>query len=308
MRAFVFPGQGAQAIGMGRELAEVYPAAREVFEQVDEALGEKLSDLIWNGDIETLTLTQNAQPALMAASMAAFRAMESEGLTIQDANFVAGHSLGEYSALCAAGALTLEDTARLLRLRGQAMQEAVPVGQGAMAAILGLDFATVDHIVRDIGGEGVVQAANDNDPGQVVISGHKDAVERAAAAMKQAGAKRALMLPVSAPFHSVLMQPAAAVMANALAGVDINPPAVPLVANVRAEAVTEPGAIRRLLVEQVTGTVRWRKSIANMAEAGVTEFWEIGAGKALSGMIKRIAKDAMVRNVGVPADIAALKG
>ena len=308
MRAFVFPGQGAQAIGMGRELAEVYPAAREVFEQVDEALGEKLSDLIWNGDIETLTLTQNAQPALMAASMAAFRAMESEGLTIQDANFVAGHSLGEYSALCAAGALTLEDTARLLRLRGQAMQEAVPVGQGAMAAVLGLDFATVDHIVRDIGGEGVVQAANDNDPGQVVISGHKDAVERAAAAMKLAGAKRALMLPVSAPFHSVLMQPAAAVMANALAGVDIHPPAVPLVANVRAEAVTEPGAIRRLLVEQVTGTVRWRESIANMAEAGVTEFWEIGAGKALSGMIKRIAKDASVRNIGVPADIAALKG
>ncbi|GHG12057.1 ACP S-malonyltransferase [Paracoccus aerius] len=308
MRAFVFPGQGAQTIGMGRELAEVYPAAREVFDRVDEALGEKLSDLIWTGDIETLTLTQNAQPALMATSMAAFRAMETEGITIRDANFVAGHSLGEYSALCAAGALTLEDTARLLRLRGQAMQEAVPVGQGAMAAILGLDFATVDRIAREAGGEGVVQAANDNDPGQVVISGNKDAVERAAAAMKEAGAKRALMLPVSAPFHSVLMQPAAAVMANALAGVDIQPPAVPLVANVRAEAVTEPGAIRRLLVEQVTGTVRWRESIANMAAAGVTEFWEIGAGKALSGMIKRIAKDAVVRNVGAPADIAALKG
>lgn len=308
MRAFVFPGQGAQTIGMGRELAEVYPAAREVFDRVDEALGEKLSDLIWTGDIETLTLTQNAQPALMATSMAAFRAMETEGMTIQDANFVAGHSLGEYSALCAAGALTLEDTARLLRLRGQAMQEAVPVGQGAMAAILGLDFATVDRIAREAGGEGVVQAANDNDPGQVVISGHKEAVERAAAAMKEAGAKRALMLPVSAPFHSVLMQPAAAVMANALAGVDIQPPAVPLIANVRAEAVTEPGAIRRLLVEQVTGTVRWRESIANMAAAGVTEFWEIGAGKALSGMIKRIAKDAAVRNVGAPTDIAALKG
>lgn len=308
MRAFVFPGQGAQTIGMGRELAEVYPAAREVFDRVDEALGEKLSDLIWTGDIETLTLTQNAQPALMATSMAAFRAMETEGITIRDANFVAGHSLGEYSALCAAGALTLEDTARLLRLRGQAMQEAVPVGQGAMAAILGLDFATVDRIAREAGGEGVVQAANDNDPGQVVISGNKDAVERAAAAMKEAGAKRALMLPVSAPFHSVLMQPAAAVMANALAGVDIQPPAVPLIANVRAEAVTEPGAIRRLLVEQVTGTVRWRESIANMAAAGVTEFWEIGAGKALSGMIKRIAKDAVVRNVGAPADIAALKG
>ncbi len=308
MRAFVFPGQGAQTIGMGRELAEAYPAARDVFEQVDEALGEKLSELIWEGDIETLTLTQNAQPALMATSMAAFRALESEGLGIQQANFVAGHSLGEYSALCAAGALTLEDTARLLRLRGQAMQEAVPVGQGAMAAILGLDFATVDRIAREVSGDEVVQAANDNDPGQVVISGHKAAVERAAAAAKEAGAKRALMLPVSAPFHSVLMQPAAAVMADALAGVEIQPPAVPLIANVRAEAVIEPGAIRRLLIEQVTGTVRWRESIANLVEAGVTEFWEIGAGKALSGMIKRIARDAAVRNVGVPADIAALKG
>lgn len=308
MRAFVFPGQGAQAVGMGRELAEVYPAAREVFDRVDEALGEKLSDLIWNGDIDTLTLTRNAQPALMAASMAAFRAMEAEGFTIQDANFVAGHSLGEYSALCAAGSLTLEDTARLLRMRGQAMQEAVPVGQGAMAAILGLDFAAVDHIAREVAGDEVVQAANDNDPGQVVISGHKEAVERAAEAMKAAGAKRALMLPVSAPFHSVLMQPAAAVMADALAGVDIHPPAVPLIANVRAEAVTEPGAIRRLLVEQVTGTVRWRESIANLAGAGVTEFWEIGAGKALSGMIKRIARDAAVRNIGAPADIVALRG
>lgn len=308
MRAFVFPGQGAQTIGMGRELAEAYPAAREVFDQVDDALGEKLSDLIWNGDIETLTLTQNAQPALMATSMAAFRALEAEGFGIHDAEYVAGHSLGEYSALCAAGALTLEDTARLLRLRGQAMQEAVPVGKGAMAAILGLDYDTVDRIARDIAGDEVVQAANDNDPAQVVISGHKDAVERAAAAMKEAGARRALMLPVSAPFHSVLMQPAAAVMADALAGVDIHAPAVPLIANVRAEAVSEPGAIRRLLVEQVTGTVRWRESMANLVEAGVTEFWEIGAGKALSGMIKRIAKDAKLRNIGAPADIAALKG
>ncbi|MAN56522.1 MAG: ACP S-malonyltransferase [Paracoccus sp. (in: a-proteobacteria)] len=308
MRAFVFPGQGAQTIGMGRELAETYPAARDVFDQVDEALGEKLSDLIWNGDIETLTLTQNAQPALMATSMAAFRALEAEGINIQDANFVAGHSLGEYSALCAAGSLTLEDTARLLRLRGQAMQEAVPVGQGAMAAILGLDFETVERIARDAAGDEVVEAANDNDPAQVVISGHKEAVERAAEAMKAAGAKRAMMLPVSAPFHSMLMQPAAAVMADALAGVDIQPPAVPLIANVRAEAVIEPGAIRRLLVEQVTGTVRWRESIANMAEAGVSEFWEIGAGKALSGMIRRIARDATVRNIGVPADVVALRG
>ncbi len=308
MRAFVFPGQGAQTVGMGRELAEAYPAARDVFEQVDEALDEKLSALIWDGDIETLTLTQNAQPALMATSMAAFRAMEAEGFNILDANFVAGHSLGEYSALCAAGALSLEDTARLLRLRGQAMQEAVPVGQGAMAAILGLDFETVDRIAREVAGDEVVQAANDNDPSQVVISGHREAVERAAEALKAAGAKRAMMLPVSAPFHSVLMQPAAAVMADALAGVDIQPPAVPLIANVRAEAVIEPGAIRRLLVEQVTGTVRWRESIANMAGAGVVEFWEIGAGKALSGMIRRITKDATVRNVGAPADIAALKG
>ncbi len=307
MRAFVFPGQGAQAVGMGRELAEAYPAARDVFDEVDEALGEKLSQLIWEGDAETLTLTQNAQPALMATSIAAFRAMEAEGINISDADFVAGHSLGEYSALCAAGALTLSDTARLLRLRGQAMQEAVPVGVGAMAAILGLDFETVDRIARDICGDEVVQAANDNDPAQVVISGHKGAVEQAMAAMKEAGAKRALLLPVSAPFHSVLMQPAAAVMADALAGVDIQAPAVPLIANVRAEPVIEPGAIRRLLVEQVTGTVRWRESMANLAEGGVTEFWEIGAGKALSGMIKRIVKDATVRNVGVPADIAALK-
>lgn len=308
MRAFVFPGQGAQTVGMGRELAEAYPAAKDVFDQVDEALGEKLSDLIWNGDIETLTLTQNAQPALMAASMAAFRALESEGINIQDANFVAGHSLGEYSALCAAGALSLEDTARLLRLRGQAMQEAVPVGQGAMAAILGLDFETVDRIVREVADSDVVQAANDNDPSQVVISGHKEAVERAAEALKAAGAKRALMLPVSAPFHSALMQPAAAVMADALAGVDIQAPAVPLIANVRAEAVIEPGAIRRLLVEQVTGTVRWRESIANMADAGVNDFWEIGAGKALSGMIKRTAKDVAVRNIGLPSDVIALRG
>ena len=308
MRAFVFPGQGAQTIGMGRELAQTYQAARAVFDEVDEALGESLSALIWEGDIETLTLTQNAQPALMATSMAAFRALESEGFGIKDANFVAGHSLGEYSALCAAGALSLTDTAQLLRLRGQAMQEAVPVGQGAMAAVLGLDFDTVERIARECAGDEVVQAANDNDPGQVVISGHKKAVERAAEALKQAGARRAVMLPVSAPFHSALMQPAAGVMADALAGIDIQTPAVPVVANVRAEAVSEPGAIRRLLVEQVTGTVRWRESIAVLAAAGVNEFWEIGAGKALSGMIRRIAKEAKLANIGAPADIAALKG
>ena len=307
MRAFVFPGQGAQVVGMGKDLAEAYPAAAAVFAEVDEALGEKLSDLIWQGDIETLTLTQNAQPALMATSMAAFRALEAEGFGIADAAFVAGHSLGEYSALCAAGALSLPDTARLLRLRGQAMQEAVPVGQGAMAAILGLDLAAVEEIARDAAQGEVCQAANDNDPAQVVISGHRAAVERAAGLAKERGAKRALMLPVSAPFHSALMQPAAAVMAEALAGVEIAPPAVPLVANVRAAPVTESGEIRRLLVEQVTGSVRWRESVAYLAEAGVTEFWEIGAGKALSGMIRRIAKDAVVRNIGVPGDIAALK-
>ena len=308
MRAFVFPGQGAQVVGMGRELAEAYPAARAVFAEVDEALGENLSDLIWNGDIETLTLTQNAQPALMATSIAALRALEAEGFGIGDADFVAGHSLGEYSALCAAGALSLADTARLLRLRGTAMQEAVPVGMGAMAAILGLDFAAVDHIARDAAGDEVCQAANDNDPAQVVISGHKAAVERAAVLAKERGAKRAVMLPVSAPFHSALMQPAAAVMAEALAAVEIAAPEVPLIANVRAEPVTEPGAIRRLLVEQVTGAVRWRVSVEFLSGAGVTEFWEIGAGKALSGMIRRISKDAVVKNIGAPADIAALKG
>ncbi|QJD17551.1 ACP S-malonyltransferase [Paracoccus sanguinis] len=308
MRAYVFPGQGAQTIGMGRELAEAYPAARAVFDEVDEALGENLSALVWEGNIETLTLTRNAQPALMATSVAAMRVLEAEGFAITDAAFVAGHSLGEYSALCAAGAISLSDTARLLQIRGTAMQEAVPVGQGAMAAILGLDFATVDEIAREAAEDEVCQAANDNDPAQVVISGHKAAVERAAALAKERGAKRALMLPVSAPFHSALMQPAATVMADALAGVDIHEPAVPLVANVRAEAVLQPGAIRQLLVEQVTGAVRWRESVAFMAEQGVTEFWEIGAGKALSGMIKRIVPGAVTRNFGAPADLAALRG
>ena len=308
MRAFVFPGQGAQTIGMGRALAEAYPAARAVFEEVDEALGENLSALIWDGDIETLTLTRNAQPALMATSIAAMRALEAEGFAVTDAAYVAGHSLGEYSALCAAGAISLPDTARLLCIRGPAMQEAVPVGVGAMAAILGLDFATVDEIAREAAGDEVCQAANDNDPAQVVISGHKEAVERAAALAKERGAKRALMLPVSAPFHCVLRQPAATVMSDALAGVDIHEPAVPLIANVRAEPVLQPGAIRQLLTEQVTGSVRWRESVQFMADQGVTEFWEIGAGKALSGMIKRIAPDAVTRAVGTPQDIAALKG
>jgi len=308
MRAFVFPGQGAQTIGMGRALAETWPAARAVFDEVDEALGESLSALIWDGDADTLTLTRNAQPALMATSVAAMRALESEGFALTDAAYVAGHSLGEYSALCAAGAISLADTARLLRIRGTAMQDAVPVGVGAMAAILGLDLAQVDEIAREAAGDEVCQAANDNDPAQVVISGHKAAVERAAALARERGAKRALMLPVSAPFHCALMQPAATVMAEALAGVEIVEPAVPLIANVRAEPVLQTGAIRQLLVEQVTGAVRWRESVQFMAAQGVTEFWEIGAGKALSGMIKRIAPGTVTRAVGTPADIEALKG
>lgn len=307
-RAFVFPGQGAQAIGMGRALAEAYPAARAVFDEVDAALGERLSALIWEGDIETLTLTANAQPALMATSIAALRALEAEGFGIADAAYVAGHSLGEYSALCAAGALSVTDTAKLLRLRGQAMQSAVPVGVGAMAAVLGLDLAAVQEVAAEAAQGEVCQAANDNDPAQVVISGHKAAVERAAEIAKARGAKRALLLPVSAPFHCALMQPAADAMAAALAETTITAPAVPVVANVVAEAVSDPEEIRKLLVEQVTGSVRWRESVQWMVGAGVTEFWEIGAGKALSGMIKRIAKETVQRNVGAPEDIAALKG
>ena len=307
-RAFVFPGQGAQTIGMGKALAEAYPVARAVFEEVDEALGEKLSALIWDGDIAELTLTQNAQPALMATSIAALRALETEGLGIENASFVAGHSLGEYSALCAAGALKLDDSARLLRIRGQAMQEAVPVGVGAMAALLGLDFQAATEVAAEAAQGEVCQAANDNDPAQVVVSGHKAAVERALEIAKARGAKRALLLPVSAPFHCALMQPAAHVMAEALAAVNIENPVVPVVVNVRAEAVMEADRIRDLLVAQVTGSVRWRESVLWMEQAGVTEFWEIGAGKALSGMIKRISKDAVTRNIGTPADIAALKG
>lgn len=307
-RVFVFPGQGAQAIGMGKALAEAYPAARAVFDEVDAALGENLSALIWEGDIEALTLTANAQPALMATSLAAMRALEAEGFGISDAAFVAGHSLGEYSALCAAGALSVADTAKLLRLRGAAMQSAVPVGVGAMAAVLGLDLATVREVAAEASQGEVCQAANDNDPAQVVISGHKAAVERAAEIAKARGAKRALLLPVSAPFHCALMQPAAEAMALALATTVISTPKVPVVANVRAEAVTDPEVIRQLLVEQVTGSVRWRESVEWMVAQGATEFWEIGAGKALSGMIKRIAKDTSQVNVGSPEDIAKLKG
>ncbi|MFC4214925.1 ACP S-malonyltransferase [Pseudophaeobacter arcticus] len=306
--AFVFPGQGAQAIGMGQALAETYPAAKAVFDEVDAALGEHLSKLIWEGDIETLTLTQNAQPALMATSLAAMRALEAEGVAIDQAGFVAGHSLGEYSALAAAGAISIADTARLLRTRGEAMQSAVPVGVGAMAALLGLDFATVKEVAAEAAAEGeVVQAANDNDPTQVVVSGHKAAVERAAEIAKARGAKRAVMLPVSAPFHCALMQPAADVMAEALAAVEIKAPAVPLIANVRADVVSDPAEIRQLLVEQVTGSVRWRESVQVMAAQGVTEFWEIGSGKALSGMIRKIDRSLTCRQFGTPEAVAAVK-
>jgi len=304
-RAFVFPGQGAQTIGMGKALAEAYPEAKAVFDEVDAALGESLSGLIWEGEQETLTLTQNAQPALMATSLAAMKALEAEGVTIAAASCVAGHSLGEYSALAAAGALSIGDTARLLRTRGEAMQAAVPVGKGAMAAILGLDFAAVQEVADAAAQGDVCQAANDNDPTQVVVSGAKAAVERAAEIAKEKGARRAVMLPVSAPFHCALMQPAADVMAEALAGVEIKAPAVPVIANVRAAAVSDPDEIRKLLVEQVTGSVRWRESVQNMAADGVTEFWEIGAGKALSGMIRKIDRANAVRAVGTPDDVKA---
>jgi len=293
---------------MGKALAEAYPAARAVYDEVDAALGEKLSALIWEGDIAELTLTQNAQPALMATSMAVLAALAAEGITVEkDVDFVAGHSLGEYSALAAAGALTIADTARLLRIRGTAMQSAVPVGVGAMAALLGLDFATATEVAAEAAQGEVCQAANDNDPAQVVVSGHKAAVERALDLAKARGAKRAILLPVSAPFHCALMQPAAEAMAAALAGVALRAPMVPLVANVRAEAVSDPETLRALLVEQVTGSVRWRESVAWMVAQGVDTFREIGAGKALSGMIKRIAQGATTRAIATPEDIAALK-
>jgi [acyl-carrier-protein] S-malonyltransferase len=306
--AFVFPGQGAQTIGMGRDLAQSYPAAKLVFDEVDQALGQNLSALIWDGDIAELTLTQNAQPALMATSLAAMAALKAEGIDISRASFVAGHSLGEYSALCAAGAIGLADTARLLRIRGRAMQEAVPVGVGAMAALLGLDFATAAQVAAEAAQGEVCEAANDNDPAQVVVSGHKGAVERALDIAKAKGAKRALLLPVSAPFHCALMQPAADVMAQALADVTISAPAVPLVANVQASAISDPAQIRALLVAQVTGRVRWRESVQWMQGQGVGAYWEIGAGKALSGMIKRIAEGAETRAIGTAADVLAAQG
>ena len=305
MRAFVFPGQGAQTSGMGKALADAYPAAKAVFDEVDDALGQDLSGLIWGGDIEELTLTANAQPALMATSMAAVRALEAEGVSVTDASFVAGHSLGEYSALAAAGALSVADTARLLRARGVAMQEAVPVGIGAMAAVLGLGFEAVKGVADEAAQGEVCQAANDNDPAQVVVSGHKAAVERAVDIAKAKGAKRAVLLPVSAPFHCGLMQPAADAMALALAQVEIAAPKVPVVANVVAQAVADPSKIRALLVDQVTGSVRWRESVMYMAAQGVTDVFEIGAGKALAGMIKRIDRGLTTMPVGAPDDVKA---
>ncbi|WP_341205419.1 ACP S-malonyltransferase [uncultured Sulfitobacter sp.] len=305
--AFVYPGQGAQTIGMGRDLADAYPAAKAVFDEVDEALGEKLSTLIWEGDADELTLTQNAQPALMATSMAAMAALKAEGVTVDKAAYVAGHSLGEYAALCAAGTFSLADTARLLRIRGRAMQAAVPVGQGAMAALLGLSFEQAEAVAAEAAQGEVCQVANQNDPAQNVVSGSKAAVERAIDLAKAAGAKRALLLPVSAPFHCALMAPAAEEMAGALADVAMNAPAVPVVANVVAEAVTDPEQIRKLLIEQVTGQVRWMSSVEWMGAQGVTEVWEIGAGKALSGMIRRINKEITCVNIGTAADAAAVK-
>jgi len=306
--AFTFPGQGSQAVGMGKALAEAFPVARAVFDEVDSALGEKLTATIWDGPGETLQLTENAQPALMAVSIATLRVLESEaGFSVGRAAFVAGHSLGEYSALAAAGSLTISDTARLLRTRGLAMQKAVPVGVGAMAALLGLDYETAVAVASEAAQGQVCQAANDNGGGQVVVSGDKAAVDRAVEIAKTKGAKRAMLLPVSAPFHCKLMQPAADAMAQALSDVTIKAPAAPLVANVLASAITDPDEIRRRLIEQVTGTVRWRESVAYMAGQGVTRFFEIGAGKVLSGLVKRIADGTVGVSVGGPNDIAAAK-
>jgi [acyl-carrier-protein] S-malonyltransferase len=307
--ALIFPGQGSQAVGMGKALADAFAPARAVFEEVDAALGEKLTKVIWEGPGDTLTLTENAQPALMAVSLAVMRVLQVEaGVELaRAAQFVAGHSLGEYSALAAAGAFSIGDTARLLRLRGRAMQKAVPVGTGAMAAILGLDFDQAVAVAAEAAQDQVCQAANDNGGGQVVVSGDRAAVERAVEIAKGKGARRALLLPVSAPFHCALMQPAADVMAQALAQVAIKPPAVPVVANVLAKPVSDPQEIVRALVAQVTGTVRWRESVAFMAAQGVTTFYEVGAGRVLSGLVKRIADGASVVAIGTPEDIATFK-
>lgn len=306
-RAFVFPGQGSQAVGMGRELAEAFPVARQVFEEVDDALSQKLSVLMAEGPEADLTLTENAQPALMAVSLAVVRVLESEGgLDLaQAATFVAGHSLGEYSALAAAGTFSIADTARLLKIRGQAMQKAVPVGVGAMAALLGAELELAHEIAAAAAEGEVCEAANDNGGAQVVVSGHKGAVERAMKIAGERGVKRAVLLPVSAPFHCSLMQPAADAMAEALASVAMAAPKVPLVANVTADRVTAPDEIRDLLVRQVTGTVRWRESVLFMKSQGVTSLVELGSGKVLGGLARRIDKELTGSSVGTPADVDA---
>ena len=308
-RAFIFPGQGSQAVGMGKALAEAFPQAKAVFDEVDDALSQKLSTLMWEGPAEDLTLTANTQPALMAVSLAAIWVLEAEaGLDLgTHAAFVAGHSLGEYSALAAAGSLSVADTARLLRIRGDAMQNAVPVGQGAMAALLGLEFDAALEVAHEAAQDEVCDAANDNGGAQVVVSGNKAAVERAVAIAQTKGAKRAVMLAVSAPFHCALMQPAADAMREALAGVRVNAPAVPVVANVKAGPITDPAAIRDALVRQVTDTVRWRESVAYMAAQGVEAFYEVGSGKVLTGLVKRIAAGASTTAIGAPDDVAAFK-
>ena len=307
--ALMFPGQGSQSVGMGKALAEHFPVAREVFAEIDSVLGDKLSAVMWEGPAEKLTLTENAQPALVAASLAALRVLQAEaGLDVaREAQFVAGHSVGEYSALAAAGAISFADAVRLVRIRGQAMQRAVPPGAGAMAALIGVDFAQAAEIAAEAAQGQVCQAANDNGGGQVVVSGDRAAVERAVAVAKDKGVRRAMMLPVSGPFHSSLMQPAAEVMADALARVSIRPPCVPLVANVLAAPTSDPSQIASGLVAQVTGTVRWRESIDYMAKTGVTHFYEIGSGKVLSGLVKRIAEGASGIPIGTPEEVAAFK-
>ena len=305
--AFVFPGQGSQDTGMGRALAEAFPAARAVFDEVDDALGQKLSAIMWDGPKDTLTLTENAQPALMAVSIAVMRVLETEkGFSLKDkVTFVAGHSLGEYSALAAAGAFSLSDTARLLKLRGQAMQKAVGVGQGAMAALLGAGMDIAVKVAAEAAQGDVCQVANDNEPTQVVLSGSKTAIDRVMEIGKAHGVRRAVPLPVSAPFHCALMQPAADAMAEALNNVKVRRPVVPVVANVLATAISDPDEIKKRLVEQVTGTVRWRECVAYMAAHGITDFYEIGSGKVLAGLVKRTASTATAMSVGTPADIDA---